>query len=90
MTLTVAVSLHCIRLLFLYTKTALDIKFLFHQLPMQPLTEQIVTLKNVFTRNLVTKITSSVNWLPLYDHFPQLACLFKTLVNQGAFGLAIY
>ena len=25
---------------------------------------------NVFTRNLETKITSSVNWLPLYDHFP--------------------
>ena len=36
---------------------------------MQPLTGEIVTLKNVFTRNLETNITFSVNWLPLYDHF---------------------
>ena len=57
---------------------------------MQPLTGQIVTLKNVFTRNLETKITSSVNWLPLYDHFPKLVCLFKTLVNRVEFTLAIY
>ena len=42
-------------------------------LPMQPLTGQIVTLKNVFTRNLETKITYSVNWLPLYDHFPTVS-----------------
>ena len=54
------------------------------------LTGEIVNLKNVFTRNLATKITSSVNWLPFIPTFPQLVCLFKTLVNQMTINLAIY
>ena len=46
---------------------------------MQPLTGQIVTLKNVFTRNLETKITPSVNWLPLYGPFPTVGLPLQTL-----------
>ena len=88
MKLTVAV-LHCIGLLF-YLPRQLSTSNFSSILPMQPLTGQIVTLKNVFTRNLATKITSSVNWLPLWPTFPQLVCLFKTLFNQVAFNLAIY
>ena len=59
-------------------------------LPMQPLTEQIVTLKNVFTRDLETKITSSVNSLLLYTSLPWLVCLFKNLVNQVAINVATW
>ena len=54
------------------------------------LTGEIVNLKNVFTRNLATKITSSVNWLPFIPTFPQLVCLFKHLVNQVAINLGTW
>ena len=86
MKLTVA-AIHCVRLLF-YIARQLSTSNFSSILPMQPFIGQIVTLKNVFTRNLATKITSSINWLPLYDHFPTVG--FKTLVNQVAFNLAIY
>ena len=66
MKLTVTV-LHCIKLLFCIPRQLWTSNFS-SVLPMQPLTGQIVTLKNVFTLNLETKITSSVNWIPLYDH----------------------
>ena len=68
MKLTVAV-LRCVRLLF-YIARQLSTSNFSSILPMQPLTGQIDTLKNVFTRNLETKIASSVNWIRLYDHFP--------------------
>ena len=73
-----------------YNKIALDIKFLFYQLPMQPLTGEIVTLKNVFTRNLERKATSSVNSLLFITTFSQLVCLFKNLVNQVAINLGTW
>ena len=50
------------------TKAVLDITFLFYPFDAATLTEQVVTLKNVFTRDLQTKITSSVYSLFLYDH----------------------
>ena len=65
MKLTVAL-LHCIRLLFYITRQLWTSQFS-SILLMHPLTGQIVTLKNVFTRILENKITSSINWLPLYD-----------------------
>ena len=68
MRLIVAV-LHYIRLLFFIPRQLSTSNFS-SILPMQPLTGQIVSLKNVFPRHLATKISSSVNWLPLYDHFP--------------------
>ena len=89
MKLTVTV-LHCIRLLF-YIPRQLSTSNFSSILPMQPVTGQIITLKNVFTWNLETKITPSVNWLPLFmTPFRQPVCLFKTLVNQVAFNLAVY
>ena len=75
------VTVHCFRLLFSIPRQLSTSNFS-SILSIQPLTVQIVTLKNVYTRNLDTKITSSVKWLPLYDTFQQLVCLFKTLVNQ--------
>ena len=71
MKLTVAV-LHFIRLLF-YIPRQLSTSNISSIFPMQPLTRQIVILKNAFRWNLATKITSSVNWLPLYDHFPPVS-----------------
>ena len=43
---------------------------------MQPLTGEIVTLKNVFTLNLETKPTSTVYWLTLYDHVSTVGLSF--------------
>ena len=71
MKLTVAV-LRRIRLLF-YIARQLSASNFSSILPMQPLTGQIVTLKNVYTWNLETKITSSANWLPFYDDFPTVS-----------------
>ena len=68
MKLTVAV-LHRIRMLC-YIQRQLSTSNFSSIRSMQPLKRQIVTLKNVFTQNLKTNITSSINWLPLYDHFP--------------------
>ena len=86
--LTAAV-LHCIRLLF-YRPRQCSISNSSSILPVQPLTGHIVTFKNVFTRNWDTKITSSVNLLPLYDHFPTVVCLFKNLASQVAINLGMW
>ena len=50
---------------------------------MQPLTGEIVTLKNVISRNLETKTTSYVNSLTIYDHFPTVGLSF-------GFGLGLF
>ena len=47
------------------TKAVLDITFLFYPFDAATLTEQVVTLKKVFRRDLETKTTSSVNSLLL-------------------------
>ena len=54
---------------------------------MQPLTGEVVTLENVFPRNLETKTTSSVNSLTSFDHFP--TCFEHVGLSFG-FGLGIF
>ena len=54
---------------------------------MQPLTVEIVTLENVFPRNLETKTTSSVDLLTSFDHFP--TCFEHVDLSFG-FGLGVF